>query len=102
MAKITAKPKPPALGYFADWIRPLRLGDELATRAGQPAGAGTIHEAPMSCHPSPVETWRSEAATDHDDRFSGPPVIGGLRLRRVLDDTAGSRLPRRRGMGGGI
>ena len=29
MAKITAKPKRPALGYFADWIRPLRLADEL-------------------------------------------------------------------------
>ena len=47
----------------------------------------------MSCHPSPVETWRSEAATDHDDRFSGPPVIGGLRLRRVLDDAVGTPPP---------
>ena len=29
MAKITAKPKPPALGYFADWICPLRRADDL-------------------------------------------------------------------------
>ena len=101
MAKITAKPKRPALGHFADWIRPLRLADELPALANRRVRAA-IHEAPLSCRPSPVEAWLFEAATDHDDRFSGPPVIGGLRLRRVLDDTAGSRLPRRRGMGGGI
>ena len=47
----------------------------------------------MSYRPSPVETWLFEAATDHDDRLSGPLVIGGLRLRRVLDDAAGTLPP---------
>ena len=35
MAKITAKPKRPALGHFADWIRPLRLADELPALANR-------------------------------------------------------------------
>ncbi len=102
MAKITAKPKRPALGHFADWIRPLRLADELPALANRRVRAA-IHEAPLSCRPSPVEAWLFEAATDHDNRLSDPLIVGGLRLRRVLDDWTTQRerrLPRRRGMGG--
>ena len=77
------------MGYFAYWIRPLRLADELPSVLANRRVRAAIHAAPPACRPPPLEAWLFDAATDHGDGIDCAHVVGWLRLRRVLGDDAG-------------
>lgn len=89
MAKTTAKPERPSLGYFAYWICQLRRADRLPSVLADRLVRTAIHEAPPACSPTPLEAWLFATATDHHDGIDCGHVIGWLRLRRVLGDDAG-------------
>ena len=89
MTETAVNPQPPVMGYFAYWIRQLRLADELPSVLANRWVRAAIHEAPPSCRPPPVEAWMFELATDHGEALDCGHLVGWLRLRRVLGDDAG-------------
>ena len=89
MTETAIKLQPPVMGYFAYWIRQLRLADELPSALANRLVRAAIHAAPPSCRPPPVEAWMFELATDHDEALDCGHLVGWLRLRRVLGDDAG-------------
>ena len=90
MTETAVKLQPPVIGYFAYWIRQLRLADELPSVLANRWVRAAIHEAPPSCRPPPVEAWRFELATDHGEALDCGHLVGWLRLRRALGDEAGA------------
>ena len=93
MTETAVHSQPPVMGYFAYWIRPLRLADELPSVLANRQVRAAIHAAPPACRPPPVEAWMFELATDHDEALDGGRLVGWLRLRRVLGDEAGALDP---------
>ena len=93
MTETAVNSQPPVMGYFAYWIRQLRLADELPSALANRRVRAAIHAAPPACRPPPVEAWMFERATDHDDALDCPLLVGWLRLRRVLGDEAGALDP---------
>lgn len=89
MTETAVDPQPPVVGYFAYWIRQLRLADELPPVLANRQVRAAIHAAPPSYRPPPVEAWMFELATDHDEALDCGHLIGWLRLRRILGDDAG-------------
>ncbi|MCK7580070.1 MAG: hypothetical protein MZV65_33305 [Chromatiales bacterium] len=89
MTETAVNSQPSVMGYFAYWIRPLRLADELPSALANRLVRAAIHAAPPACRPPPVEAWLFDAATDHGDGIDCAHVVGWLRLRRVLGDDAG-------------
>ena len=90
MTETAARPQRPVMGYFAYWIRQLRLADELpSVLANNRLVRAAIHEAPPDCRPPPLEAWLFDVATGHGDGIDCAHVVGWLRLRRVLGDDAG-------------
>ena len=93
MTETAVNSQPPVTGYFAYWIRQLRLADELPSALANRLVRAAIHAAPPACRPPPVEAWMFERATDHDDELDCPLLVGWLRRRRVLGDEAGALDP---------
>ena len=89
MTETAVKLQLPVMGYFAYWIRQLRLADELPSALANRWVRAAIHAAPPACRPPPVEAWMFERATDHDEALDCGHLVGWLRLRRVLGDEAG-------------
>ena len=89
MTETAVSSQPPVMGYFAYWIRQLRLADELPSVLANRRVRTAIHAAPPACRPPAVEGWMFERATDHDEALDCGHLVGWLRLRRVLGDEAG-------------
>ena len=89
MTEIAVNSQSPVMGYFAYWIRQLRLADDLPSSLANRLVRAAIHEAPAACRPPPLEAWLFDVATDHGDGIDCAHVVGWLRLRRVLGDEAG-------------
>ena len=89
MTETAVSSQPPVMGYFAYWIRQLRLADELPSVLANRSVRAAIHAAPPACRPPPVEAWMFEPATDHAEALDCGHIVGWLRLRRVLGNAAG-------------
>lgn len=89
MTETAARSQPPVMGYFAYWIRQLRLADELPSVLANRRVRAAIHAAPPACRPPAVEGWMFELATDHAEVLDCGHLVGWLRLRQALGDDAG-------------